>query len=47
MTGTENSFEIRDKFPKKGGDPFLRGPYGPYTAHEALVDSRENKNLAL
>ena len=44
MTVTENSFEIRDKSPRKGGDPFLRGPYGPYTAHEELMSRPVEKS---
>ena len=47
MTVTENSFEIRDKSPKKGGDPFLRGPYGLYTAHDGLSRIAAEQDLAL
>jgi hypothetical protein len=47
MTVTENSFEIRDESPKKGGDPFLRGPYGPYTAHDGFGRFRRRLALAL
>ena len=47
MTVTEKCFEIRDKSPRKGGDPFLHGPYGPYTAHEELSRFSTERDLAL